>query len=73
MLEEIIMKEKEVQQDTLDRLLNLNKVLTGNEGDPVKEERANNCLMDDAQTNLRKAQIIHDLVINISDIIQGGR
>ena len=73
MLEEIIMKEREVQQDTLDRLLNLNKVLTGNNPDPEKEEKVKNCLMDEAQDNLIKAQVIHDLVIKISDVVQGGR
>ena len=73
MLEEIIMKEKEVEQDTLDRLLNLKKVLTGNNPEPVKEEKAKNCLMDEVSDNLQKSQIIHDLVIDISTSIQGGR
>lgn len=73
MLEEIIMKEKEVEQDTLDRLLNLKKVLTGNNPEPVKEEKTKNCLMDEVSDNLQKSQIIHDLVIDISSSIQGGR
>lgn len=72
MLEEIIMKEKEIQQDTIDRLLNLNKVFTGNEAGVEKEEK-NVCLMDVASTNLRKAELIHDVIINISGVIQGGR
>ena len=73
MLEEIIMKEKEVEQDTLDRLLNLKKVLTGNNPEPVKDEKTKNCLMDEVSDNLQKSQIIHDLVIDISSSIQGGR
>ena len=73
MLEEIIMKENEVEQDTLDRLLNLKKVLTGNNPEPVKEEKTKNCLMDEVSDNLQKSQIIHDLVIDISSSIQGGR
>lgn len=72
MLEEIIMKEKEIQQDTIDRLLNLNRVLTGNEAEVEKEEK-NVCLMDVASMNLRKAELIHDVIINISGVIQGGR
>ena len=72
MLEEIIMKEKKIQQDTIDRLLNLNKVLTGNEVGVEKEEK-NVYLMDVASMNLRKAELIHDVIINISGVIQGGR
>ena len=30
-------------------------------------------MLEEAQDNLIKAQVIHDLVIKISDVIQGGR
>lgn len=71
MLEKIILEEKEIQADTIERLLSLGKALTNVEPNLEKEE-SNGCLVDIAKLNLQKARLINDLVINLSDTIQGG-
>lgn len=73
MLEKIILEEKEIEQETIDRLLNLIKVLNGNESDLEKESNGKSNILGIAEINLAKSKLILDLVNNISDLVQGGK
>lgn len=71
MLEKLVVEEKEIQNDTIERLLGLSKIYMDSNPELEKEEKEN-CILDTAKLNVEKAKLIHDLVINLSNAIQGG-
>lgn len=72
MLEEIIKEQRELQIDSIGRLLQLSNFLINNNTEPT-EKVEENCLVDTAKVNLERSRLIHDLIINISEIIKGGK
>ncbi len=72
MLEEILKEQKDVQINSIGRLQDLGIVLNNinpENGEKVEEHS----LIDVAKTNLERSRMIHNLIINISEIIKGGK
>lgn len=72
MLEEIVKEQRELQVDSIGRLLELNGFLTTEKPVPI-ERIEENCFIDMAKNSLEQTRLIHDLIINISEIIKGGK
>lgn len=72
MLESIIREQKDIQIDSIGRLLELASYLT-NAKPELGERIEETCFVDTAKTTLEQARTIHDLIINISEIIKGGK
>lgn len=53
-------------------LLSILKVLGGSNTDEVKEINET-CIMETLSNDLEQSKLIHDLVINLSNMIQGGK
>ncbi len=72
MLEEIVKEQRELQVDSIGRLLELGGFLTNAKPEPT-EKIEETCFVDMAKNSLEQSRLIHDLIINISEIIKGGR
>lgn len=72
MLEEIVKEQRELQVDSIGRLLELSGFLTTEKPLPV-EKIEESCFIDVAKNSLEQSRLIHDLIINISEMIKGGR
>lgn len=72
MLEKIILETKDIQTDSITRLLDLSDTLMKSK--PELTERTEElCLIDSAKISLEQSRLIHDLIINISEAIKGGK
>ena len=67
MIEKLAFEIKSNNAETICNLLSILKVLGGSNTDEVKE--INETLSND----LEQSKLIHDLVINLSNMIQGGK
>lgn len=72
MLEKIILETKDIQTDSITRLLELSDTLMKCKPE-VTEKIEELCLIDSAKITLEQSRLIHDLIINISDAIKGGK
>lgn len=72
MLEKIVLEEKEIQGETIERLLGLSKIFMNSAPEIDKEEKES-CILDTANLNLAKSKLIRDLVVNLSTTIQGSK
>lgn len=72
MLEEIVKEQREIQVDSIERLLELGGFLTNAKPEPV-ERVDESCFMDMVKNSLEQSRLIHDLIINLSEVIKGGK
>lgn len=72
MLEEIVKEQRELQVDSIGRLLELSGFLTTDKPLPT-EKIEENCFIDMAKNSLEQSRLIHDLIINITEMIKGGK
>ena len=72
MLEEIIKEQRELQVDSIGRLLELHKFLINKDPKPI-DRIEETCFTDMAKNSLEQTRLIHDLIIDISEIIKGGK
>lgn len=72
MLEKILLEQKDIQTDSIAKLLELYEYLMASKPEP-KEEMKPSCFIDSAKYGLEQSMLIHDLIINISEAIKGGK
>ncbi len=71
MLEEIVKEQREIQVDSIGRLLELTYFLTNSKPEQV-DRIEENCFIDISKNSLEQSRLIHDLIINLSEVIKGG-
>lgn len=71
MLEEIVKEQREIQVDSIGRLLELTYFLTNAKPEQV-DRIEENCFIDIAKNSLEQSRLVHDLIINLSEVIKGG-
>ena len=72
MLEKLAFEIKSTNTETISNLLSILKVLGGSNTDEIKESNET-CIMETLSNDLEQSKLIHDLVINLSNMIQGGK
>ena len=72
MLEKIILETKDIQTDSIVRLITLSDTLMKCKPE-VAEKIEELCLIDSAKVSLEQSKLIHNLIINISEAIKGGK
>lgn len=72
MIEKLAFEIKSNNAETICNLLSILKVLGRSNTDEVKEINET-CIMETLSNDLEQSKLIHDLVINLSNMIQGGK
>lgn len=72
MIEKLAFEIKSNNAETICNLLSILKVLGGSNTDEVKVINET-CIIETLSNDLEQSKLIHDLVINLSNMIQGGK
>lgn len=72
MTEKLAFEIKSNNAETICNLLSILKVLGRSNTDEVKEINET-CIIETLSNDLEQSKLIHDLVINLSNMIQGGK